>query len=116
MATGFSSLNRSEGFDLVEVWNKQDLMARIAEQEDFAVYFFTPMCLGCQQAMKLMDVASEALPELTIGKMDLNYVPELAEKWAITNVPVLLRFEAGLKVATSYRLGNMIEVYDFLKE
>lgn len=112
MRRGFLLL---EGLDLVAIWNKQQLMARLDAREDFAVYFFTPMCLGCQQAMKLVDLADEAIPELTIGKMDLNYVPELAERWAITNVPVLLVFKDGEIAETSYRMGNMIEVYDFLK-
>ncbi|MBC1475668.1 thioredoxin family protein [Listeria grandensis] len=100
---------------MVDIWNKQQLLAQLDDRADFAVYFFTPMCLGCQQAMKLVDLAGAALPDLTIGKMDLNYVPELAEKWAITNVPVLLIFKDGAWISTSYRLGNMIEVYDFLK-
>ncbi|TDR52857.1 thioredoxin [Listeria rocourtiae] len=112
MRRGFLLL---EGLDLVDLWNKQQLMARIEDNEDFAVYFYTPMCLGCQQAMKLVDMADDAMPELKIGKMDLNYVPELAERWAITNVPVLLIFKQGELAATSYRTGNMMEVYDFLK-
>ncbi|KGL39925.1 hypothetical protein EP57_12765 [Listeria booriae] len=88
----------------------------MAEQADFALYFFTPMCLGCQQAMKLVDLADETLENTLIGKMDLNYVPELAEQWEITNVPVLLSFKDGELAEVSYKLGNLIDVYEFLKK
>ncbi|EUJ44628.1 thioredoxin family protein [Listeria riparia] len=101
---------------MVAIWNKEQLTQKLAEQADFALYFFTPMCLGCQQAMKLVDLADETLENTLIGKMDLNYVPELAEQWEITNVPVLLSFKEGGLVGVSYKLGNLIDVYEFLKK
>lgn len=101
---------------MVAIWNKEQLTQNLAEQADFALYFFTPMCLGCQQAMKLVDLADETLESTLIGKMDLNYVPELAEQWEITNVPVLLSFKDGELAEVSYKLGNLIDVYEFLKK
>ncbi|MBC1560013.1 thioredoxin family protein [Listeria booriae] len=101
---------------MVAIWDKQQLTQNLAEQADFALYFFTPMCLGCQQAMKLVDLADETLENTLIGKMDLNYVPELAEQWEITNVPVLLSFKDGELAEVSYKLGNLIDVYEFLKK
>ncbi|MBC1984216.1 thioredoxin family protein [Listeria booriae] len=101
---------------MVAIWNKEQLTQNLAEQADFALYFFTPMCLGCQQAMKLVDLADETLENTLIGKMDLNYVPELAEQWEITNVPVLLSFKNGELAEVSYKLGNLIDVYEFLKK
>ncbi|MBC6300870.1 thioredoxin family protein [Listeria booriae] len=101
---------------MVAIWNKEQLTQNLAEQADFALYFFTPMCLGCQQAMKLVDLADETLENTLIGKMDLNYVPELAERWEITNVPVLLSFKDGELAEVSYKLGNLIDVYEFLKK
>ncbi|MBC2366264.1 thioredoxin family protein [Listeria booriae] len=101
---------------MVAIWNKEQLTQNLAEQADFALYFFTPMCLGCQQAMKLVDLADETLENTLIGKMDLNYVPELAEQWEITNVPVLLSFKEGELAEVSYKLGNLIDVYEFLKK
>ncbi|CAM4263448.1 thioredoxin family protein [Listeria booriae] len=101
---------------MVAIWNKEQLTQNLAEQADFALYFFTPMCLGCQQAMKLVDLADETLENTLIGKMDLNYVPELAEQWEITNVPVLLSFKDGELAEVSYKLGNLIDVYEFLKK
>lgn len=101
---------------MVAIWNKEQLTQKLAEQADFALYFFTPMCLGCQQAMKLVDLADETLENTLIGKMDLNYVPELAEQWGITNVPVLLSFKDGGLAGVSYKLGNLIDVYEFLKK
>ncbi|MBC2115443.1 thioredoxin family protein [Listeria booriae] len=101
---------------MVAIWNKEQLTQNLAEQADFALYFFTPMCLGCQQAMKLVDLADETLENTLIGKIDLNYVPELAEQWEITNVPVLLSFKDGELAEVSYKLGNLIDVYEFLKK
>ncbi|MBC1358703.1 thioredoxin family protein [Listeria booriae] len=101
---------------MVAIWDKQQLTQNLAEKADFALYFFTPMCLGCQQAMKLVDLADETLENTLIGKMDLNYVPELAEQWEITNVPVLLSFKDGELAEVSYKLGNLIDVYEFLKK
>ncbi|MBC2322289.1 thioredoxin family protein [Listeria booriae] len=101
---------------MVAIWDKEHLTQNLAEQADFALYFFTPMCLGCQQAMKLVDLADETLENTLIGKMDLNYVPELAEQWEITNVPVLLSFKDGELAEVSYKLGNLIDVYEFLKK
>ncbi|WP_286229569.1 thioredoxin family protein [Neobacillus mesonae] len=87
-------------------WNRSDLTLFIEKGRTGLVYFFTPLCGTCQLAGKMLQVV-ENLVDLEMGKMDLNYYPDLAERFAIESVPCLLLVRAGQVVKTIYAFHSV---------
>ncbi|MED4204637.1 thioredoxin family protein [Neobacillus mesonae] len=87
-------------------WNRSDLTLFIEKGRTGLVYFFTPLCGTCQLAGKMLQVV-ENLVDLEMGKMDLNYYPDLAERFAIESVPFLLLVRAGQVVKTIYAFHSV---------
>ncbi|EED2630887.1 thioredoxin family protein [Listeria monocytogenes] len=82
---------------------------------DFVVFFFTPMCGSCQIASRLVDVVLEADSlHAEVRKVDLNYVPEIAQSLEITSVPALVKFKSGQPVDLSYQLHDATAIFEFL--
>ncbi|AZU63848.1 thioredoxin family protein [Neobacillus mesonae] len=87
-------------------WNRSDLTLFIEKGRTGLVYFFTPLCGTCQLAGKMLQVV-ENLVDLEMGKMDLNYYPDLAERFAIESVPCLLLVRDGQVVKTIYAFHSV---------
>ncbi|EAE8347003.1 thioredoxin [Listeria monocytogenes] len=82
---------------------------------DFVVFFFTPMCGSCQIASGLLDVILEADGIHTeVAKVNLNYVPDIAQSLEITSVPVLVKFKNGQPADLSYQLHDATAIFEFL--
>ncbi|AHI56853.1 thioredoxin family protein [Listeria ivanovii] len=82
---------------------------------DFVIFFFTPMCGSCQMASRLVDMTQTADSiDITIAKVDLNYVPEIAQALEITSVPALVKFKAGIPEDVSYKLHDVTAIFEFL--
>ncbi|MBC1594507.1 thioredoxin family protein [Listeria seeligeri] len=82
---------------------------------DFTVFFFTPMCGNCQMASRLVDMTQNVDNiHTTIAKVDLNYVPEIAQTLEITSVPALVKFKEGNPVDVSYKLHDVTAIFEFL--
>ncbi|EAC9890944.1 thioredoxin family protein [Listeria monocytogenes] len=82
---------------------------------DFVVFFFTPMCGSCQIASRLVDVVLDADSlHAEVRKVDLNYVPEIAQSLEITSVPALVKFKSGQPVDLSYQLHDATTIFEFL--
>lgn len=94
----------------------QETIHKILKQEDsFILYLYTPLCGTCQVAGKMVEVVSELLPTLSWVKMDLNYIPELAENWEIENVPCLLIMNKGTIEERFYAFHSVPYLYEKIK-
>ncbi|MDR4889458.1 thioredoxin family protein [Fredinandcohnia sp. QZ13] len=74
-------------------WQEQDIDFKLTNKHEFWLYLYTPMCGTCQVASKMIKVVDEILPHVTIGKSDLNYLPQKAMEWQIESVPCLLHMK-----------------------
>ncbi|UYG94046.1 thioredoxin family protein [Cytobacillus firmus] len=80
----------------MQEWSQQDIEEAISgEEKTILIYLYTPMCGTCQMAGKMLAVTEQLLPGQKMGKADLNYMPQLAEKWGVESVPCLLIFRKG---------------------
>ena len=70
-------------------------MIFINQKNTGLIYLYTPFCGTCQVSGKMLTVAAEILSDIPIGKINLNYMPELAEKWKVESVPCLVFIENG---------------------
>lgn len=75
-------------------WNREELVSFFEEGSTGLVYFFTPMCGSCQVASKMLAVI-EKMNTVKMGRMNLNFFPDLAQKFIIESVPCLLLVKDG---------------------
>src|SRR4051812_32550709 len=96
-------------------WNRMDLSAFLDGKATGLVYFYTPMCGTCQVASKMLQVI-EQLIDLEIGKMNLNFFPDLARAFEIESVPCLLFVEAGKVRETLYAFQSVPFLLEKVKQ
>ncbi|MBD7939410.1 MULTISPECIES: thioredoxin family protein [Cytobacillus] len=88
-------------------WSNNDLNDLIAQEQSGLFYLFTPMCGTCQVAGKMLTITEQMLKNLPIGKADLNFLPQVAEKYEIESVPCLLVFKKGELVDKLYAFHSV---------
>ena len=96
-------------------WNRSELTTFLEREATGLVYFYTPMCGTCQVASKMLQVI-EALVEVDMGKMNLNFYPDLAMEYEIESVPCLLFVEAGEVKETLYAFHSVPFLLDKIKK
>lgn len=99
----------------MDEWSLQEIKERLERKEDFLLYLYTPLCGTCQVAGKMIAVVAELRPNLNWGKSDLNYAPELAEKWAVESVPCLVRITHNEVKEKIYAFHSVPYLYEKIK-
>ncbi|WP_042461783.1 thioredoxin family protein [Neobacillus dielmonensis] len=87
-------------------WNRNNLELFFDDKGTGLVYFYTPMCGTCQLAGKMLRVVEE-LVNTEMGKMNLNFYPDLAEQFRIESVPCLLFVKKGEVIETLYAFHSI---------
>ena len=81
-----------------------------------AYYLYTPLCGTCKIASKMMDVVENLLPNVEIGKANLNFVEHLADDQQIESVPCLLISENGQITEKIYAFHSVPYLYNRLRK
>ena len=97
-------------------WNQQEINAQLSNQDEFWLYLYTPMCGTCQVASKMITVVDELLPSVTIGKSDLNYLPQKALEWQIESVPCLMHVKDGTAAKKYYAFHSVPYLLELLSK
>jgi thioredoxin-like negative regulator of GroEL len=92
-------------------WNRDEVSSFINNHSSGLIYFYTPMCGTCQVASRMLQVI-EKLVDVKIGKMNLNFYPELAKKFEIESVPCLLFIKDGELVEMIYAFQSVPFLYE----
>jgi thioredoxin-like negative regulator of GroEL len=95
-------------------WNQKDYTDFLEAKSTGLVYFYTPLCGTCQLASKMLHVI-EQLVEAKMGKMNLNFYPELARDLAIESVPCLVFVQDGVVKETLYAFHSVPFLFDKIK-
>jgi thioredoxin-like negative regulator of GroEL len=92
-------------------------LLRRTERKDkpFAVFVYTPFCGTCKVAARMLDIIAAAHPELPLDRININFIPGLAERWTIESVPCLLLLEGDRPTARLYAFRSIQHVYRFLR-
>ncbi|HSJ38712.1 MAG TPA: thioredoxin family protein [Planococcus sp. (in: firmicutes)] len=96
-------------------WNHKEWIKAKNTNRVSAYYLYTPMCGTCQLASKMLEVVTAAIPELPIGKANLNYVQEIAALYEVESVPCLLITENGKLKEKVYAFQSVPYLYEKLK-
>lgn len=100
----------------MEEWTKDEFFKRLENKDQGAYFLYTPFCGTCQLAGKMLAVVQELLPNMPIGKGNLNFLPDLAQQLKIESVPCLLIFKDGNIVERIYAFHSVPYLYERLKE
>ena len=57
----------------MEEWSTEQWEAAKQSGEKTAFYLYTPMCGTCAVASKMMSIIEQLLPQLQIGKANINF-------------------------------------------
>jgi thioredoxin 1 len=101
---------------IMQEWNYEQLKDNLLKNKRCAFYLYTPFCGTCQVAGKMLEVVSELIPHLPIGKANLNIIPRLANDYKIESVPCLLLFEHGKIVEKIYAFHSVPYLLERLKK
>ena len=95
-------------------WNQTDFVDFLEKKSTGLIYFYTPLCGTCQLASKMLQVVEE-LVDTPMGKMNLNFYPQLAKDLAIESVPCLLIVRDGKVVEMLYAFHSVPYLLDKIK-
>ena len=96
-------------------WTHKEWLKEKNTNRTTAFYLYTPMCGTCQVASKMLDVVKELLPNLNMGKANLNYVQEIAALYQVESVPCLIITENGQVTDKIYAFQSVPFLYEKLK-
>lgn len=95
-------------------WSKKEWEEVVNENETTAFYLYTPMCGTCIVASKIMEVVEHLVPNVPIGKANMNYMEQLAVEYKIESVPCLLISKEGKVVEKVYAFQSVQNIYEKL--
>jgi thiol-disulfide isomerase/thioredoxin len=96
-------------------WNLDDVSSFLKNHSSGLIYFYTPLCGTCQVASRMLQVI-EKMVDVKIGKMNLNFSPELANKFEIESVPCLLIIKDGEVLEMIYAFRSVPFLYEKIKQ
>lgn len=96
-------------------WNLDEVSSFLKNHSSGLIYFYTPLCGTCQVASRMLHVI-ENIVDVKIGKMNLNFYPELAGKFEIESVPCLLLIKDGEMVEMIYAFHSVPFLYEKIKQ
>ncbi|MFJ7738104.1 thioredoxin family protein [Lysinibacillus sp. NPDC097287] len=97
-------------------WSREQWEASVQSGVKTALYLYTPLCGTCAVASKMMDVVEQLLPDLLLGKANLNYMEQLAYDYHIESVPCLLVCDSGKVTEKVYAFQSVPFLYELLKK
>ena len=60
-------------------WKQEQLDEFIEQNQTGCLYLYTPFCGTCQVASKMLTIVEEIMPDLEMGKINLNFRQDLAQ-------------------------------------
>ena len=97
-------------------WTVEEWQQQIQTESLTAYYLYTPMCGTCAVASKMLDVVVQLLPELPIGKANLNFTGSLPHDLQIESVPCLVITKEGEITNKVYAFQSVPYLYELLKK
>ncbi|MFJ7375433.1 thioredoxin family protein [Lysinibacillus capsici] len=100
----------------MEEWSIEQWEAAKQSGEKTVFYLYTPMCGTCAVASKMMSIIEQLLPQLQIGKANINFLEHIAYEHQIESVPCLLISDGGKVTEKIYAFQSVPFLYELLKK
>ncbi len=101
------------------------MLKHISSKEDFTavindglvlVDFFATWCGPCKMLAPVLEEVANENPALTILKIDVDEVGELAAQFGIQAIPTLILFKNGERVAVKMGYQNKNQLLAFINQ
>ena len=101
------------------------MLKHISNKEEFAavindglvlVDFFATWCGPCKMLAPVLEEVANENPALTILKIDVDEVGELAAQFGIQAIPTLILFKNGERVAVKMGYQNKNQLLAFINQ
>lgn len=95
---------------------KDNFTAEVLEsKEPVLIDFWAPWCTPCRMFSPVVDqIASEVRGKVKVGKVNVDEQPELAEKFEVRSIPMLVVMKDGKPVKTSTGVQDKRDVLAML--
>ncbi|MBT2758308.1 thioredoxin family protein [Mesobacillus foraminis] len=97
-------------------WPREKMEKFFNESGTGLVYFYTPLCGTCQMAGKMLNVVEQLHPDLSMGKVNLNFLPETADEFKVESVPCLLLVKDGTVKDKLYAFHSVPYLHETIKQ
>jgi thioredoxin-like negative regulator of GroEL len=95
-------------------WNLDEVSSFLKNHSSGLIYFYTPLCGTCQVASRMLQVI-ESMVDVKIGKVNLNFYPEMAKQFEVESVPCLLLIKDGDVIDQIYAFQSVPFLYEKVK-
>ncbi len=80
------------------------------------VDFWASWCGPCTRMSPMVEELAEAHPEIKFGKVNVDEQPELASRFGVMSIPMLVLFKGGRAAATSVGLVPRSALEEFIEK
>ena len=70
------------------------------------VDFWATWCGPCQKQGPIVEEIADSQDEIKVCKLDVDEVPEIAEKYSIMSIPTVIAFKGGEAINKNIGLGS----------
>ena len=96
--------------------NKENFESIVMQSDKTVLLdFYADWCPPCKLLMPVVEEISAENPDITIGKINIDSEPELAEKFGVTTVPTLFVIKNGAVVSSSVGVKPKRAILEMVK-
>ena len=78
--------------------NEREFDELLKEDKPVLVDFYADWCGPCRMQSPIVDAIAEENSDVAVAKLNVDDVPEVAERFGIASIPTLLIFKGGALV------------------
>ena len=94
--------------------NKVEEFENAIKEGTVLVDFFATWCGPCKMLSPLLEEVAQENPDLTILKIDVDEVGQLAARYGVQAIPTLILFKNGQQAATKLGYQNKNQLLAFI--
>ncbi|MBQ9531891.1 MAG: thioredoxin [Eubacterium sp.] len=98
-----------------EITNENFDSEVIASGKTCLIDFFAEWCGPCKIMSPLVDEIAEEMPDVTVGKVDVDEAGELAMQFGVMSIPTLIVFKDGEIAETFIGVTDKESIVNALK-
>ena len=100
----------------VTVITKENFEAEVLKSDKpVLIDFWASWCNPCRMLSPVVDEIAEETPSIKVGKVNVDEQPELAQKFDVMSIPMLVVFKDGKAVNNSVGVQPKGNILDMLK-